>query len=172
MSTNKTGLNSNSHFFSQNTKLSEVGLEFTDVVLTERFLLPPDSLLKIGEKVPETFDEIAAMSGISVQDVIEVVKECLELSKNIYLADSELNLLIENGSAVIVDMRPDVDFETEPLHPSAKLFHLQSPQTMLPFLRSQDCVVVMSEPASHAWSAALALRKMKIPAVLLTSGDR
>ena len=153
------------HFDGQ-TKLSETGLEFIDVVLTERFLLPPDALRKIGEPVPETLGEVAAMSGLKVPEVIAVVEESLELSRDLYIDIEDLQLAATEPNTVIVDMRPNVSFETEPLHPDAKMFHMQKPAQMLPFLRSMSRVIVLSEPQSHAWSAALSLRKMNIKAIL------
>ncbi len=152
--------------FDGRTKLSSTGLEFVDVVLTERFLLPPVALRKMGESVPETLADVAVMSGMDLDNVIEVVRECLALSQDLYFEMGDLQTLVEQDGAMILDMRPEVTFETEPLHPAAKIFHMQNPAQMLPFLRSLNQVIVLSEPASHAWSAALALRKMQIKAFL------
>ncbi len=152
--------------FGPDTNLSETGLEFVDVVLTERFLLPPAALRKMGEPVPETLAEIAAMSGLDLAQVVAVVEECLELSQDLYFEAEQLEIAAQLEGTVIVDMRPDISIETEPLHPSARLFHAQSPAHILPFLRSMNRVIVLSDPQSHAWSAALALRKMSIKAFL------
>jgi hypothetical protein len=164
-------LNNNSANFDRDTRLCDTGLRFTDVVLTERFLLPPESLRRIGERVPETLGEIAEMSGIPLAEVLAVIEECFELSADLYLPPGDLAEYTGVEGTVLVDMRPDVTIESEPLHPDARMFHLQSPATMLPYLRSCQKVIVLSAPDSHAWSAAMALRKMKIPAVLTANGE-
>ena len=151
------------------TMLRATGLEFVEVVLTERFLLPPAALRRIGEPVPETLGEIATMSGMDLAAVVAVVEECLALCRNLYLVAENFEEIIRDEGTVLVDMRPDVSIETEPLHPAAKLFHLQNPSQMLPFLRSMSRVIVLSDPLAHAWSAALALRKMNIKAFLYRS---
>lgn len=145
------------------TRLDATGIPFVDVLLTERFLLPPDALRRIGEKVPETLSEVVDLSGITFDDVTDVIDECLELGEDIYIA-FDLAHAVNHETTILLDMRPNVSYETDPLHSSAKIFHLQNPQSFLPFLRSIEQVIVLSETDAHAWSAAMSLRKMGIKA--------
>ncbi len=152
--------------FSADTRLDATGLVYIDVILTERFLLPPESLLKIGEKVPTTIGEVSELTGRSHEDICEVIEECLEIGRDIWLDVTDLTAAAGEDGTVLVDMRPGVTIETEPLHESARLFHAQNPRVILPFLRSLKRVLVISHSDDHAWSAAMSLRKMGVKAFL------
>jgi hypothetical protein len=151
------------------TKLEHLGLPFIDVLLTERFLLPPDLLRRAGEEVPTTVGDLERLSGMPIQDIFAIIDECKELSLDLWLSTADLETIDNKEGTVILDMRPHVTFETDPLHPSARLFHLQNPGTLLPFLKTCTQVIVLSSTAEHAWSAAISLRKMGINALLIKS---
>ena len=144
------------------TLLQDLGLPFVDVVLTERFLLPPEALKKIGESVPSTLEDVSKLSGMSLQEVWTIVRECIDLDKNLHRAQVDLTLETKKQGVLLIDMRPGVDIDTEPLHPAARLFHCQNPQSFLPFLRTLEKVYVISFSDAHAWSAAVSLKKMGI----------
>ena len=150
--------------FTADTKLTETGLVHIDVVLTERFLLPPASLVKIGEKVPTTLGDVSELSGQTLEDICDVIGECIEIGRDIWLQVNDLGAAAAEEGSILVDIRPGVTFETEPLHPSARLFHTENPQVILPFLRALKRVLVISHSDDHAWSAAMSLRKMGIHA--------
>ena len=150
--------------WTHDTRLDAIGIPYIDVVLTERFLLPPEALVKIGEKVPTTIGEIAELSGMPLQEISAVLEECLHIGKDIWLNVSSLSEVAGDEGTIIVDMRPNITFDTNPLHEDAKLFHAQSPQTFLAFLRTMNCVLVLSHSDAHAWSATMSLRKMSISA--------
>jgi hypothetical protein len=155
-----------SKYWTPQTRLDSLGLPYLDVVLTERFLLPPDLLKRAGEEVPETIGDLERLTGMLWIDVCQVLNECLEVGENIWLEVEELNLIASETGTMILDMRPDVSYETEPLHPSAKVFHMHNPSALIPLLRTLSRVLVISDSESHAWSAAMSLRKMNIPAYL------
>jgi hypothetical protein len=146
--------------------LDTLGFEFLDVILKERFLLPPAELKKIGENVPATLGEVSRLSGMPYEEIYNVLDECLDLGRDIWTDIKDLGEAAGVEGTIIVDMRPDVSFESEPLHESARLFHMQNPSTLLPFLRTCRRVLVISNSEDHAWSAAMALRKMSINAFL------
>jgi hypothetical protein len=146
--------------------LSDLGLPYLDVVLTERFLLPPEALKKIGEPVPTNLGELAEMSGMPLADVWVIINECLELDKNLHRPISDLSAETRKEGVILLDMRPGVTIESEPLHPDARLFHAHNPQTFLPFLRTVNQVFVISHSDAHAWSAAMSLKKMGIAAFI------
>lgn len=146
------------------TRLDETGIPYMDVVLTERFLLPPAALLKIGESVPVTIAELVALSGMPLPEVLSILSECAEVGQDIWLEINDLAEAAGQEGTIILDMRPDIEIDTEPLHESARLFHAQSPQTLLPYLRSLKRVLVLSHSDEHAWSATMSLRKMSIAA--------
>lgn len=148
------------------TLLVDIGLPHLDVVLTERFLLPPEALKKIGEPLPTTLGELSSMSGMPIGEVWAILAECLELDKSLHLEISDLSDEIRKEGVILLDMRPGVTIESEPLHPDARLFHAQNPQTFLPFLRSLRQVIIISHSEAHAWSAAMSLKKMGIPAFI------
>jgi len=152
--------------FDLQTRLDQIGLTHIDVVLTERFLLPPAALRKIGESVPETIAEIAALSGMDPSEVMSTLQECLDLSRDLEIEIDSLSTEAAAEGTVVLDMRPDIEIDSEPLHESARLFHAQNPQQLLPFLRTQSRIFVLSHSAEHAWSAALSLRKHGIKAWL------
>lgn len=148
------------------TRLDAIGLPYIDVILTERFLLPPAALLKIGEKVPTTIGEVVELSGMPLQHVCDVVEECLTVGNNIFLEITSLaSAALEDGT-IVIDMSPCIDLATPPLHDAARMFHAQNPQQLLPFLRTMNRVLVISKSEDHAWSAAMSLRKMNIKAWL------
>jgi len=149
-----------------NTPLADLGLPHVDVVLTERFLLPPEALKKIGEPVPTNLGELSEMSGMPLGDVWAIITECLELDQDLRQPISDLSAEIKKEGIILLDMRPGVTIDSEPLHPDARLFHAQNPQTFLPFLRTLNRVFVISHNDAHAWSAAMSLKKMGIPAFL------
>lgn len=150
------------------TPLTDLGLPHVDVVLTERFLLPPEALKKIGEPVPTNLGELSEMSGMPLGDVWTIIAECLELDQDLRQPFTITDLLAETKKegVILLDMRPGVTIDSEPLHPHARLFHAQNPQTFLPFLRTLNRVFVISHSDAHAWSAAMSLKKMGIPAFL------
>jgi hypothetical protein len=150
--------------FTSATRLDATGLPYIETVLTERFLLPPGALLKIGKKIPETLGEVAELSGMPLQHVCDVVLECLDTGKNVFLDGLNLSAAAREEGTIIIDMRPCADISTEPLHASARIFHAQNPQQMIPFLRTMHRVLVISDSDAHAWSAAMSLRKMSIKA--------
>lgn len=152
--------------FNPKTPLTDLGLPHVDVVLTERFLLPPEALKKIGEPVPTNLEELSEMSGMPLKDVWAIICECLELDQDLRQPMTDLSAETKKESTILLDMRPGVTIETEPLHPDARLFHAQNPQTFLPFLRTLKRVLVISHSDAHAWSAAMSLKKMGIPAFL------
>ncbi len=148
------------------TQLDATGLPFIEIVLTERFLLPPDALLKIGEKIPTTIGEIVELSGMPLQYVCDVIQECLTIGNNIFVEIPSLTTAAQMEGTIVVDMSQCLDIHTQPLHDSARMFHAQNPQQLLPFLRTMDRVLVISHTEAHAWSAAMSLRKMDIKAWL------
>jgi hypothetical protein len=152
--------------FEQTTKLSDLGLPHIDVVLTERFLLPPEALKKIGSPIPEDLGDIVKMSGMPFAEVVTVIEECLSLDKDLRLQIKSLEEEVKKPGVILLDMRPGVDLLTEPLHPDARLFHTQNIQSFLPYLRSLERVLIISESDEHAWSAAASLKKLGIRAVL------
>ncbi len=152
--------------FDETTKLSDLGLPHVDVVLTERFLLPPQALKKMGSPVPENLGDIVQMSGMSFADVSVIIEECLALDKDLRIQIQSLDEEAEKPGVILLDVRPGVDLFTEPLHPQARLFHAQNIQNFLPFLKSLERVLVISESDEHAWSAAASLKKLGIRAVL------
>jgi len=152
--------------FDPQTRLDQLGLAYIDVVLTERFLLPPAALQKIGESVPETIGEVADLSGMHPSEVMATLQECLDLSLDLEIEIESLSKESSTEGTVVLDMRPDIEIDSEPLHESARLFHAQNPQQLLPFLRTQSRIFVLSHSAEHAWSAALSLRKHGIKAWL------
>lgn len=148
------------------TRLDATGLPYIDIVLTERFLLPPAALLKIGEKVPTTIGEVIELSGMPFQHVCDVIEECIAIGDNIFLDITSLAAAALEEGTIVVDMSPYMDHLTLPMHDSARMFHAQNPQQWLPFLRTMDRVLVISKSEGHAWSAAMSLRKMNIKAWL------
>jgi hypothetical protein len=148
------------------TRLDTTGLPYIDVVLTERFLLPPAALLKIGEKIPTTIGEVVELSGMPLQHVCDVIEECLAVGNNIFLDITSLSAAALEDGTIVVDMSPCIDATTPPLHNAARMFHAQNPQQLLPFLRTMNRVLVISTAEDHAWSAAMSLRKMNIKAWL------
>ena len=148
------------------TRLDQTGLPFLDIVLTERFLLPPAALLKIGEKIPTTIGEVVELSGMPLQHVCDVIEECLAVGNNIFLNITNLDAAALEDGTIVVDMSPCIDHSTPPLHDAARMFHAQNPQQLLPFLRTMNRVLVISKSEDHAWSAAMSLRKMNIKAWL------
>lgn len=146
--------------------LEDLGLPFMDVILTERFLLPPEALSKIGEPIPKTLQDVSTLTGMPLEEVWSVLCDCLELDKNLDRVHVDLTVEAAKEGVLLVDMRPGVDLETEPLHPDARLFHNQNPQTFLPFLRTLDKVYVISGSDAHAWSAAVSLKKMGVTACI------
>lgn len=152
--------------FEQTTKLSDLGLPHIDVVLTERFLLPPKALKKIGATIPEDLGDISKMSGMPFVEVVKIVEECLALDKDLRLHIQSLDEEVKKPGVILLDMRPGVDLLTEPLHPEARLFHTQNIQSFLPYLKSLDCVLIISESDEHAWSAAASLKKLGIRAAI------
>lgn len=148
------------------TRLDSLGLPFLDVVLTERFLLPPSQLTQMGEEVPNTLGDVARISGMPHDEICCIINECIEIGRDIWIEVQDLAIEASTEGTIVVDMRPNVSFETEPLHESARLFHMQSPATLLPFLRTCKRVLVISHSDGHAWSAAMALRKMSVRAFL------
>ena len=148
------------------TRLDSLGLPFIDVVLTERFLLPPTLLKRAGEETPETLGDVERLTGMPFVEVLAVLNECIQISQDLWLAVDNLDQAANEEGTIILDMRPDVSFETEPLHPSARIFHMHNPSALLPHLRSCAKVLVLSHSESHAWSAAMSLRKMSISAFL------
>jgi hypothetical protein len=79
---------------------------------------------------------------------------------------SDLSAETRKEGVILLDMRPGVTIESEPLHPDARLFHAHNPQTFLPFLRTVNQVFVISHSDAHAWSAAMSLKKMGIAAFI------
>lgn len=156
----------NAKLWSPDTRLDSLGLPFLDVVLGERFLLPTKMLEQIGEKTPETIGDIERLAGMPVEEICEVLRECIELNRDIWIDAHDLEQEAQVEGTVILDMRPDVSYESDPLHPSARLFHLHNPTSFLPFLRTCQRVIVVSHGDDHAWSAAMSLRKMAVPAFL------
>jgi hypothetical protein len=146
------------------TPLKDLGLPFIDVILTERFLLPPEALRKIGEPVPSTFGELVAMSGMPAKVVWTIICECRDLDRDLRDLVNDLDIETKKEGVILLDMRPGVTLDSEPLHPNARLFHAQNPQTLLPFLRTLKTVYVISHSDDHAWSAAVSLKKMGIAA--------
>jgi rhodanese-related sulfurtransferase len=152
--------------FEQTTKLSDLGLPHIDVILTERFLLPPEALKKIGSPVPEDLGDLVQMSGMPFLDVLVIIEECLALDKDLRIQIRSLDEEAKKPGVILLDVRPGVDLFSDPLHPDARLFHTQNIQSFLPFLKSLERVVVISESDGHAWSAAASLKKLGIRAVL------
>ncbi len=148
------------------TRLDATGLPYIDIVLTERFLLPPDALLKIGEKIPNTIGDVVELSGMPLQHVCDVIQECLTIGSHMFLDVANLTTAAQEEGTIVIDMSPCLDSDTLPLHDAARLFHAQNPQQLLPFLRTMDRVLVISNTEAHAWSAAMSLRKMDIKAWL------
>jgi hypothetical protein len=152
--------------FARTTKLADLGLPHMNVVLTERYLLPPEALRKIGAPMPEDLGDIATLSGMPFEDVVAIIEECLTLDKDLRIAINSLDEETKKPGVILLDMRPGVDLMTEPLHPNARLFHCQNMQNFLPFLKTLDRVLIMSESDEHAWSAAASLKKLGIRAAL------
>lgn len=148
------------------TPLAALGLPYIDVVLTERFLLPPEALRKIGEPVPETLEQLVSASGMPIEEIWAIICECKELDQNLRVEVQDLSEELRKDGVLLLDMRPGVTIESEPMHPSARLFHTQNPQNFLPYLRTLDRVFVLSHSGSHAWSAAVSLKKLGIKAVI------
>ena len=148
------------------TKLSELGLPFLEIVLAEKFLLPPESLKRFGMPVPLTISELAEASGMPLDEVIKIVLECLDLNEKIWLG-GVLADYFARPNMWVVDMRPYVTFECEPLHADARIFHLGNPAAQLEIMRTLEGVVVLSKSIAHAWSAAMSLRCMGITAYVV-----
>lgn len=150
------------------TKLEEISLPYWDVVLAERFLLPPDSLKRFQIKSPETLGELEDATGIPLNEITSILEECLTLDSVLWLA-GEIEDYTNKEDTWIVDMRRMVTHETEPLHDAARLFHLGSPAAQLAYMRTLQRVIVLDEKPSKAWSSAMSLRSMGVPAFVLDS---
>jgi len=157
--------------FKAELMLKDLGLPFIDVILTERFLLPPTALKKIGEPVPETLGQLATMSGMPPADVMAIIDECLELDRDLRVKVKDLESECLKEGVILLDMRPGIEIDTEPLHADAKLFHAQNIQSFLPYLKTLQKVLVISHSDEHAWSAAVSLKKMGIAAVIPVTSD-
>lgn len=151
---------------SADTRLDQIPLPFMDVVLGERFLLPLDSLRRFQMPIPQTIADIVELSGLPVNNVTAILHECLELNQDIWL-DGKIEDFVGGDQTWIVDMRPMVGFDVDPLHPDARIFHHGNQAQQLELMRTMKKVIVLSTPASHAWSAAMSLRQMKVPAFIM-----
>ena len=151
---------------SAHTALNDIPLPFMDVVLAERFLLPAESLKRFHMPVPQSIQEVADLSGLPVEHIIKVFEECLSIDKLIWLSGTADDFAGKEGTW-IVDMRPMVGYDVDPLHPSARIFHHGNQAQQLELMRRLDRIIVLSAPSSHAWSAAMALRLMSIKSFLL-----
>ena len=149
------------------THLKDIPLPFMDIVLTERFLLPPDSFKRFQMPVPETVAEVAEASGIGIQEVLKILQECMELNQTIWL-QGPIETYLSEPNIWIIDMRALVDFDAEPLHPRARIFQHGNQAHQLEMMRTFDKVIVLSGTPAHAWSAAMSLRQMNIKAYLTT----
>lgn len=149
------------------TPLKDLAIPFMDAVLTERFLLPPDSFRRFQMHVPETVAEVAEASGMTTEDVLKVLKECVELNQLIWLT-GPIDTYLGQSDIWIIDMRPLVDFDAEPLHPNARIFHHGHQAHQLELMRTFAKVIVLSSTPAHTWSAAMSLRQMGIKAFLLS----
>lgn len=147
-------------------KLNDLGLPFIDVVLSERFLLPAQSLTRFGVAPPQTISELCEVSGMPFQEVSQILNDCLAFNMEIWLEGS-LDDYLHQESVWVCDMRPQVDYSSEPLHPAARMFHLGNPTAQLALMRNLSKVIVLRETPAYAWSAAMALRGMGVASFVL-----
>lgn len=150
------------------TRLDQIPLPFMDVVLGERFLLPVESLQRFQMPIPQTIADIVESSGLPLENVLNIFHECLTLNQDIWL-DAKIDDFVGEEQTWIIDMRPMIGFDVDPLHPDARIFHHGNQGQQLELMRTMKKVIVLSTPASHAWSAAMSLRQMKVPAFLLST---
>lgn len=155
------------HKINADTALTEIPLPFMDVVLTERFLLPPDSFKRFQMPLPKTVFDVSEVSGLPVGRVVEILNECVDLNQKIWL-QIPLDEAAAQDRTWIVDMRPMVDYDVDPLHPAARIFHHGNQAHQLELMRTLDKVIVLSATDAHAWSATMALRQMGVNAFLCT----
>lgn len=149
-----------------NTPLIQLGLPHLDVVLAERFLLPPDSLRRFNMPIPQTIEDLCEASGMPLDEVSSILSECLALDKQVWLS-GDIEEFTDRDGTWLVDMRPNVDYDMDPIHPKARIFHHGNQVAQLQLMRELKCVIVLSGSEAHAWSAAMALRSMNVPAFVL-----
>ena len=143
-------------------RLDAIGLPFMDLILAERFLLPPESLKRFGMAVPETVAELCDATGMDLAHVNKILQDCVTHNQDLWLGGCDLDSIAAKDDAWIVDMRPGVSHDEEPLHPAARIFHLGNQAAQLGIMRTLNQVIVLSHSEGHAWSAAMGLRSMGV----------
>jgi hypothetical protein len=150
------------------TKLVALPLTHWEEILRERFLIPSAELSKMGINPPETLHDVSELSGWPLDEVVQAFQEIMGLDAAVpRITVDEIDALAARDNCVVIDMRTDVDWSTEPLHPAAKMFHLTSPMSMLSFLKTCDQVLVLSDNPGKAWSASVFFRQQGIRASCL-----
>lgn len=149
------------------TALKDIPLPFMEIVLSERFLLPPESLQRFQMSPPETIQDVSDLSGLSIANIAKILRECMEINETIWL-NGTIDDFVDLDRTWVVDMRPMVGYDVDPLHPAARIFHHGNQAQQLELMRTLERVIILSATEAHAWSAAMALRLMGIHSFLLT----
>ena len=150
------------------TRLASLGLPHMDLILAERFLLPPESLRRFNMAVPETVSDLMDSTGMNLKEIERILVECHNLNADIALSGMDLDQLAQDSETWIMDMRPGVTIDDDPLHPAARLFHLGNQAGQLAVMRTLSRIVVLSHSSGHAWSAAMGLRSMGVRAFVIS----
>jgi hypothetical protein len=148
----------------RNTKLTDLSLPYIDVILHERFLLPPKEMKRLGLDIPQTIGDLVDQAGTNLESVKNILQECMTLSKGIILDIPLAKVSDVQETEWILDVRPNVDFDSEPLHPNGRIFHLGNRMAQIEIMKTLHRVIVISDEPGHAWSAAMALRKEGVSA--------
>jgi hypothetical protein len=146
---------------SPDSRLADLQLPFIDALLTEKFLLPTESLIRFNIKPPETLQDISDLSGIAVDQVLSTIRKCVEIDQLIWI-DGILDEYAGLDNVWIMDMRPGIAPEDEPLHKNARIFHHGNQSVQVELMRTLSKVIVLNSSKEKAWSSTMALRELGI----------